>query len=129
MKRLLTLLITCTLAVMTLAPTQVLAHGPRVRVVRSHHHHGHFVLAPRPHVVRVAPVNYGSVDFNVRPQKSRIYVDGDYLGIADDFNGYPQTAKLSAGHHTVRVVSPGGQVETRRIYVAAGRELNFNLTF
>ena len=82
-----------------------------------------------PRVVRIERVNYGSVDFNVQPQKSRIYVDGRYLGIADDFNGYPQTAKLSPGYHTVRVVAPNGRSESRRIYVAAGRELNFNLKF
>lgn len=114
----------------TIAATPVFGH--RVRVVHRHGHHVHFAAGGHlyhPRVVRVARVDYGTVDFNVRPQKSRIYVDGDYLGIADDFNGYPQKARLSAGKHRVRVVSPSGQVEVRTIYVAAGRELNFNLTF
>ena len=103
-------------------------HGPRI-------HRGHRIglrfahVHPGPTVVRVAPIHYGSVDFNVRPQKSDIYVDGAYLGIADDFNGYPQTAKLPVGYHTVRVVAPDGREVVRRIYVAPGRELNFNLKF
>ncbi len=118
------------LAVTTVASTPLFGH--RVRVVHRHGHHVHFGAVGHvhhPRVVRVARVNYGTVDFNVRPQKSRIYVDGGYLGIADDFNGYPQKARLSAGRHRVRVVSPSGRVEVRTIYVAAGRELNFNLTF
>jgi hypothetical protein len=73
--------------------------------------------------------NYGSVDFNVRPQKSEIYVDGVYIGIADEFNGYPRTATLPAGRHRIRVVAPNGRVENREIYVMPGRELNFNLRF
>ncbi len=88
-----------------------------------------YPVAPPTRVVRVERVNYGSVDFNVEPQKSQIFVDGRYLGIADDFNGYPQTAKLPAGYHHVRAVAPDGRSIERRIYVAAGEELNFNWKF
>ncbi len=59
-----------------------------------------------PRVVRVERVRYGSIDFNVRPQRSQIYIDGKLLGIADDFNGYPQTARLPAGRYNIRVVAP-----------------------
>ena len=83
----------------------------------------------RPRVVRVERIRYGSIDFNVRPQRSEIYIEGKLLGIADDFNGYPQTARLPAGRYNIRVVAPNGQVEARRVYVVAGRELNFNLQF
>lgn len=83
----------------------------------------------RPSVVRVAPVNYGEVDFNIEPQNSQVFVDGYYLGVADEFNGYPQTAKLPSGYHQVRAVSPDGTVIERRIYVAAGQELNFDWDF
>ena len=82
-----------------------------------------------PRVVEVARVGYGEVDFNVEPQSSRLWVDGRYFGIADDFNGWPQTARLPAGYHDVRVVAPDGRRDERRIFVAAGREMNFNLKF
>ena len=90
--------------------------------VAAYRYHG-------PRVVRVERIRYGSIDFNVRPQRSQIYIDGKLLGIADDFNGYPQTARLPAGRYNIRVVAPNGRVETRRVYVIAGRELNFNLKF
>ena len=60
----------------------------------------------RPGVVRVERVRYGSIDFNVRPQRSQVYIDGKLLGIADDSNGYPQTARLPAGRYNIRVVAP-----------------------
>ncbi len=82
-----------------------------------------------PAVVRVAPANYGEVDFNIEPQNSQVFVDGHYLGVADEFNGYPQTAKLPSGYHQVRAVAPDGRVIERRIYVAAGQELNFDFDF
>ncbi len=73
----------------------------------------------------------GRVDFNVEPQESEIYIDGAYLGIADDFNGgfFGTTAVLPAGPHTVRIVSPGGRIETKKIYVAPGQEIDFDLKF
>ena len=79
--------------------------------------------------IRVSPVPYGTIDFNVQPQNSKVFVDGNYLGIADQYNGYPQTAALPSGYHNIRIVSPSGQVARQRIYVAAGREFNFNLRF
>ncbi len=102
-------------------------HRPLYSPVRCSSMSSHRHFAPR--VVTVEKVRYGSIDFNIRPQKSRVYINGRLLGLADDFNGYPQTARLPAGTYTVRVVSPEGRVEERRIYVGAGRELNFNLRF
>ncbi|GAB4253349.1 MAG: hypothetical protein Kow00109_28990 [Acidobacteriota bacterium] len=82
-------------------------------------------------VVVGLPVNYGRVDFNVKPKNSRIYVDGAYIGIADDWDGgfFGTTASLKAGPHTVRIVAPDGRSIVRRIYVMPGRELDFNFVF
>jgi hypothetical protein len=76
-------------------------------------------------------VNVGRVDFNVRPVESEVFVDGGFLGLAKELNGgfFGSTAALRAGTHRVRVVSPDGQVVTRKIHVMPGRELKFNLTF
>lgn len=101
-----------------------------VRVGTLARPHAHFHYQVRPvRLVHTHRVTYGAVDFNVRPQRSRIYVDGHYLGIADQFNGYPQTATLPAGYHNIRIEAPNGQIVRQRIYVAAGKEFNFNLKF
>ena len=75
--------------------------------------------------------NYGRVDFNVEPKEAKVYVDGAYIGIADDFNGgfFGRTATLTAGTHSVRIVSPDGRVEERKIYVMPGRETDLDLKF
>lgn len=74
---------------------------------------------------------FGSVDFNVTPKQSLVYVDGALLGSADDFNGgfFGSTAKLTPGTHDVRIVAPDGTEVHRKIYVMPGRELNFNYRF
>lgn len=75
--------------------------------------------------------NAGSVDFNVKPKDSQVYVDGAYIGVADDFDGgfFGHTAILPAGKHKVRIVSPDGRSEEREIFVMPGRELNFDFRF
>jgi hypothetical protein len=98
------------------------AVGPRF-------YYGPAVRPLRPRVVEVVPANYGRVDFDVNPNKSQIFVDGAFIGIADDLDGWPHTAKLPAGYHDVRIITPDGRTDHRRIFVAAGQELKFNLTF
>ena len=131
-----TLVVTVMMLVVSMLVSQATARRGRVGFGvgyghRVHHpyrfHAGYAFRGPA--LIRVGRVNYGAVDFNVRPQKSEIYVDGGFLGIADDFNGYPQTAKLPVGTHNIRVVAPDGREVVRRIYVAPGQEVNFNLKF
>ncbi len=57
--------------------------------------------------------------------------DGAYIGIADGFNGgfFGRTATLTAGTHSVRIVSPDGRVEERKIYVMPGKETDLDLKF
>ena len=95
----------------------------------------HWVFYPGAHFAAfhtVRPVlvgNWGEVDFNVYPEQSRVFVDGVLLGKADDVNGWPSTAHLKAGAHTVRLVSPRGQTYQTKIYVQPGKELNFDYRF
>lgn len=92
----------------------------------------HFGPSPRAHFRPYRTVivgNWGEVDFNVEPQQSKIFVDGAYLGIADDLNGWPSHARLKAGQHQVRIVAPNGKTYQTRIYVQPGKELNFNYHF
>jgi hypothetical protein len=95
----------------------------------------HWVFYPGAHFATfqtVRPVlvgNWGEVDFNVYPEQSKVFVDGILLGKADDVNGWPSTAHLKAGPHTVRLVSPRGQTYQTKIYVQPGKELNFDYRF
>ena len=99
----------------------------RVRFGPPLHYHRYY----GPQVIRISPGNAGRVDFNVKPSDSQVFVDGAYIGLADDYNGgfFGDTATLRAGKHRVKVVSPDGRVVRREIYVMPGKELNFNLEF
>ncbi len=106
--------------------------GAPVYRARPHYYYGPVVPVGYYHtsrVVRVRRVNHGEVDFNIKPNKSRIYVNGDFLGIADDFDGFPQTAKLPPGRYNIKIVAPNGRIERRSIYVVAGEEINLNIKF
>jgi hypothetical protein len=82
-------------------------------------------------VVVVPAGNWGKVDFNVKPKSSKVFVDGTFIGVADQWDGgfFGTTATLKGGTHRVRVEAPDGRSITRKIYVMPGKELNFNLEF
>ena len=75
--------------------------------------------------------NAGRVDFNIKPKESQVYVDGAYIGIADDYNGgfFGNTASLKAGVHNIKLVSPDGRIKKEKIYVMPGREIDFDYRF
>lgn len=49
----------------------------------------------------------GSIDFKIKPKKAGIYIDGNYVGIADQFDGFPRYLWLPAGEHRVTLHIPG----------------------
>lgn len=42
---------------------------------------------------------YGAIDCDVIPEEAGVYVDGDYLGIADQFDGWPRYLYIQAGKY------------------------------
>lgn len=96
--------------------------GPAFRPSFGFHYHQR---------VRYRGSRFGKVDFNVFPKDSEIYVDGGYIGIADQFDGSPldSKAKLPAGTHRIRIVAPNGQVLERKIYVMPGKEVDIDVRF
>jgi hypothetical protein len=57
------------------------------------------------------------VDTDVSPESARVYVDGQLIGTADDFDGYPDYLYLRRGHYRIEFRLPGYQ--TRAIDVDA----------
>lgn len=75
------------------------------------------------------PSYYGTIDFDIKPNKSHLFVDGVYIGIADSFDGWPQTFRLRPGKHTLKIVSPAGKSIRRTVYIQPGKELNVRIAF
>jgi len=61
--------------------------------------------------------NWGVVDTDVSPESARVYLDGQYVGTADDFDGYPDYLYLRTGRYRLEFRLEG--YETRTISVDA----------
>lgn len=61
--------------------------------------------------------DWAVVDTDVSPEAARVYVDGQLVGTADDFDGYPDYLYLRRGHYRIEFRLPGYQ--TRAIDVDA----------
>jgi hypothetical protein len=75
-----------------------------------------------PRVVEVRRINYGTIQFNVKPENTRVYVDGKYLGTVEALEGHHHEANLGGGDHTVRLVAADGRHVERTVYVAIGKK-------
>ena len=74
------------------------------------------VVAPWPRVVVPAPIVVapapgaratGSIDINVRPGRAKVFVNGQYVGLADDFDGNPTYLVLDVGEHRIMLSMEG----------------------
>ena len=58
----------------------------------------------------------------VKPQDARVYIDGDYVGVADDFDGWWQRLEVPPGRHRLTFRSPGFAPYVIDIRVYPGRD-------
>ena len=69
------------------------SHRTAYRVRTAHHTHAvdyAYVTAPRASAW---------IKTDVEPDEARVYLDGRYVGTADDFDGWPRKLRVSAGTH------------------------------
>lgn len=63
---------------------------------------------------------HGALDFDVSPEGAQIYVDGNLVGIADDYDGYPNYLWLEKGTYDVVIFAPGFQTIARQYSIYGG---------
>ena len=68
--------------------------GPRVYVYSGGH--------------RVATSGYAAIKTDVEPDEAEVWLDGKYVGTADDFDGYPDFLYLEPGAYHLEFRLPGG---------------------
>ena len=68
----------------------------------------------------------GAIRVLVNPEKTRVYVDGYYAGVADDFDGVFQRLYVSPGRHEVALRLEGHRTHRLRVYVAADSTLKLH---
>lgn len=62
----------------------------------------------------------GSVRVQVKPKNTEVYVDGYYVGIADDFDGLFQRLRLVAGEHEILLYLDGHRAVHQKLYLTPG---------
>ncbi len=82
---------------------------------------------PLPRPIVVDGVRMGSVDFDVRPDETQVFVNGTLQGRVGDFDGRPRTLHLPSGAYRVTLKTPDGERWSERIRVTAGQEINLNM--
>jgi hypothetical protein len=59
----------------------------------------------------------GSLRLIVEPREARVYVDGYYAGVVDDFDGIFQRLNLSPGRHDISLRLDGFRTQNFKVYV------------
>ncbi len=87
--------------------------APRVWIGANWH------LGPR-WVMASANPNLAVVDTNIHPKHTRLYLDGRFIGLADDFDGYPNFLYLEPGRYQLECQLGGYRTEVVKIEAEAG---------
>jgi len=64
-----------------------------------------------------APTEGGSIRVLVDPAEARVYVDGYYAGVVDDFDGLFQRLHVAPGRHDISLKLEGYTTHRMRVYV------------
>jgi len=68
----------------------------------------------------------GSIRLLVDPPEARVYVDGYYAGIVDDFDGLFQRLHVAPGRHEIEVKLGGYRTYRVRVYAGSGSTLKLD---
>ncbi len=68
------------------------------------------------------------LDTDVAPEKAAVYLDGQYVGIADDFDGLPNYLPVEPGRHSVTFKAEGYRSVTRQVRLPRGAVLDLDFT-
>ena len=68
----------------------------------------------------------GALDMDVRPEEAQIFVNGEYVGIADQYDGYPGYLWLEEGTYDVVIFMEGFQTISRQYSVYPGLVVDVN---
>jgi hypothetical protein len=71
--------------------------------------------------VPAARTNLTAVDTDVEPEHARVFLNGELIGTADDFDGYPDYLYLEPGHYTVEFRLQGYRSQKVDIDAVPGR--------
>jgi len=82
--------------------------------------------APRSEVlITPGTTAYGGVALEITPYDADVFVDGQYAGKVQDFDGTTQPLTLAAGTHRIEIQAPGYQPMTVDVGIQAGQVIPY----
>ncbi len=80
-------------------------------------------------ILQAQAAGLGGLDLNVRPRKAQVYVDGQRLGKAGNFDGYPGYLWLEKGTHELALYKDGYLTVVQELTIIPGaiQEVKFRL--
>ena len=70
----------------------------------------------------------GEVRLQVQPRDAEVYVDGNYAGRVDDFDGSFQSLRLEEGTYRIEIVADGYEPLEFDVQIQPGRKINYRGT-
>lgn len=64
--------------------------------------------------------DYGAVDLDVSPSRTQVFLDGQYIGTVDDFDGWPRYLWLEKGTYDLVLYLDGYKTDARQISIYPG---------
>ena len=68
---------------------------------------------------------WGVIDTDISPEEARVYLDGRYIGTADDFDGYPDYLYLRPGHYRIEFRLEGYEPLVREVNARPGMFVDY----
>ena len=82
--------------------------------------------APRERVmITPGSAYYGGVALEMSPYDADVFVDGQYAGKVEDFDGAQQPLTLSTGQHDIEVQAPGYEPIRLTVYIQPGQVIPY----
>ena len=72
-------------------------------------------------------LGFGALDLSVKPKKTEVYVDGEYVGVSGQFDGFPAYLWLKEGTHKLALYKDGYKLLERDYKLSPGTVLDVRL--
>lgn len=79
----------------------------------------------RPYGYAPSP-DWAAIDTDVSPEGAYVYLDGTFIGTADDFDGYPDYLYLKRGNYRVEFRLPGYETKSIEVQARPGMKLSID---
>jgi hypothetical protein len=74
----------------------------------------------------VSGYDFGGVRLKIRPRDAQVFVDGNYAGLVDDFDGSFQSLRLQQGGHKIEIHMPGFEDLELDVHVQPGKTITLD---